>query len=76
MPMVPGMILTMRPVNPESWMNVVPILSQQLLARASLSGEPLPIADFSASLAACLLCTGVLLAIMTQQFSSERILRR
>ena len=45
MPMVPGMILTMRPVNPESWMNVVPILSQQLLARASLSGEPLPMAS-------------------------------
>jgi sodium transport system permease protein len=72
-PMAPGIIATMRPIDAEGWMMWIPALSHQVLLTDVMSGDPLAPLSVVACLSSTLLATGVLLAATTRMLRDERI---
>jgi sodium transport system permease protein len=73
-PMVPGMIMSIRPVNPEPWMALVPVLGQQVLAGKVLRGDPLIVSEVLCSYGGTLSLAAICLVVLGVLFDSERIL--
>jgi sodium transport system permease protein len=76
LPMVPGMIMSIRPMNPEPWMALVPVLGQQVLSGAALRGEPLPPLELGLASVSIATLTVLTLGVLVVLFGNERILRR
>ncbi len=74
LPMVPGMVMSVRPVNPQTWMAAVPVLGQQVLSGRVLRGEALPPAEIALSVGVTLALAAGLLGALTVLFRQERIL--
>jgi len=74
MPMAPGMILTMKPLNPEGWMMFVPMLSQQVLAGELLRGDGLDPTQWLTATVMVLVMSGVFLWLTVWRFRSESML--
>ena len=75
-PMIPGLIMSIRPVNPEPWMAAVPVLGQQVLSGAALRGEPLPAVDLALSIGSLTVLTVLTMGMLIRVFGDERVLRR
>ena len=75
-PMVPGIILSIRPINPEHWMAAVPVLGQQVLSGAALRGEPIPGLELVLSTVSISILTVLTLIALVRVFDDERVLRR
>ena len=75
-PMMPGMIMTVRPVNPQDWMGLVPGLAQQVLSGKILRGDGLTPLDFALVYGSSLVVTVLVVVALTQLFHRERILKR
>lgn len=76
LPMIPGMIMSIRPMNPEPWMAAVPVLGQQVLSSAALRGEALPGLELGLSTVSIGALTVLTLGALIVLFGNERILRR
>jgi sodium transport system permease protein len=76
LPMIPGMIMSIRPMNPEPWMALVPVLGQQVLSSAALRGEPLPPLELALAGGSIATLTALTLGVLVVLFGNERILRR
>ena len=76
LPMMPGMIMTVRPVNPQSWMAAVPGLAQQVLSGKVLRGEGLQVLDIALVCGASSVITLAALVAMTILYDKERVLRQ
>ncbi len=61
--MAPGMIMTVQPFDHQPWMNLVPVLGQQMAIGGLLRGNGVGPVDFVVTtvvtLAACALCVAV-----------------
>ena len=71
-PMIPGLIMSIRPVNPEPWMAAVPVLGQQVLSGAALRGEPLPAVDLALSIGSLTVLTVLTMGMLIRVFGDER----
>lgn len=76
LPMIPGMIMSIRPMNPEPWMALVPVLGQQVLSSSALRGEPLPPMEMAMASVSIATLTALTLGVLVVLFGNERILRR
>jgi len=73
-PTLPGILLTIMPLNSASWMFAVPIFGQQVLLMDVLKGEPLSTASYLvASLSATVLAV-VCVRACAKLFQRERII--
>jgi sodium transport system permease protein len=74
LPMIPGMVLALSPVQSQTWMFTIPVFSQQLLVGEVLRGQPVGVLPFVlgtlGSAAAAALC----LALTTRLLAEERII--
>ncbi len=75
-PMMPGMVMTVRPVNPQTWMALVPGLSQQVLSGKILRGDGVEVLDVVLLLVSSGTLTTLALVGLTMLFNRERILRQ
>lgn len=75
-PMMPGMIMTLRPVNFQVWMSAVPGLAQQVLSGKVLRGDGLSALDFAVVYSSSAVLTVGVLLILVRLFSHERILKQ
>ena len=75
-PMMPGMIMTVRPVNPQDWMAAVPGLAQQVLSGKVLRGDGLTSADIALAVGSSLVITVGTLVALAALYERERILKR
>ena len=75
-PMMPGMVMTVRPVNPQDWMGAVPGLAQQVLSGKVLRGDGLQAMDFALVYGSSMVVTAAVVVGLTQLFHRERILKR
>ena len=71
LPMLPGMFLMMKPMQPEEWMAAVPMLSHQFLSSRILRGEDLEWGFVALSSGGALLCAFLSLWVTVRLFSSE-----
>lgn len=76
LPMMPGMIMTVRPVNPQDWMAAVPGLAQQVLSGKVLRGDGLNMLDIGLACGSSAAITLVALLLLTVLYDRERILKR
>ncbi|MFT5684677.1 MAG: sodium transport system permease protein [Myxococcota bacterium] len=74
LPMMPGLIMSLKPVKTEAWMYVVPLLSQQVLGAKLLRGEQIAALDYILAASSTLALTGVCLWATVWLFSRERML--
>ncbi|NTX02887.1 ABC transporter permease [Myxococcus sp. CA040A] len=72
-PMLPGMMLMLSPMQTKLWMFAVPVVGQQLLAGEVLRGELLGPLPFLIAAASCVAVTLVSLRVTTGLLSQERI---
>jgi sodium transport system permease protein len=74
LPMIPGMVLALSPVQSQTWMFAIPVFSQQLLVGEVLRGQAVGVLPFVlgtlGSAAAAALC----LALTTRLLAEERII--
>jgi len=62
LPMIPGMVLVLSPVQSQTWMFAVPVLGQEMIIQEVIRGEPLGVLPFLLGLASCAALAGVFLA--------------
>jgi len=72
-PMLPGMVLALSPVQTKTWMFAVPVLGQELLAGEVMRGEALGPVPFLIAAASSVVVAWVSLRITTGLLSQERI---
>jgi sodium transport system permease protein len=73
LPMVPGMILALSPIQSQPWMYAVPVLGQELLVSELMRGEPLGVLPFVSSTVGCVVLAVLCLAQISRLLSDERI---
>ena len=73
LPMVPGMILALSPIQSQPWMYAVPVLGQELLVSELMRGEPLGALPFVSSTVGCVVLAVLCLAQISRLLSDERI---
>ena len=76
LPMIPGMLFSMRPMEPELWMSLVPALGQQVMTTMVLRGEAVPLAYWMLSVSSSLIVTVLCLWFCVRLFSSEHFFRK
>ena len=76
LPMIPGMLFSMRPMEPEVWMALVPALGQQVMTTMVLRGEDIPWMYWVLSVSSSLLVTILCLWFCIRLFSSEHFFRK
>lgn len=74
LPMLPGMVMTMNPVNTEDWMLAVPLLGQQLMSTQLLRGEGLDPLGYALASTGTMAISVVMLWLTVRLFNGERIL--
>ena len=72
-PMLPGLVTAVYPLQTAAWMTLVPALSQQLLLVDIMGGEPVGVPALAASVAGTLLLTLVFLASIARMLRREKI---
>ncbi len=72
-PMIPGMVTQIYPLQAALWMMLVPALSHQLLLIDIMGGEPVAAADLAVSAAATALLGGAFFALTSRMLRQERI---
>ncbi|GHG80379.1 ABC transporter permease subunit [Comamonas sp. JC664] len=72
-PMLPGMVLALSPLQPKLWMFFVPVFGQELLAGEVMRGEPLGVLPFLITAASSVVVTVLALAVTTRLLTRERI---
>lgn len=72
-PMLPGLVTAVYPLQTAAWMTLVPALSQQLLLVDIMGGEPVGVPALAASVAGTLLLTLVFLASIAHMLQQEKI---
>ncbi len=73
-PMLPGILLSMQPMQPEAWMMFIPCFSQLLLLSELIAGEPLCVNSFLISAAATLIVAAAAFVVTARLFRRERII--
>jgi sodium transport system permease protein len=74
LPMMPGLIMSLKPVKTAAWMYGVPLLSQQVLGTKLLRGEQLEPLHYLLAASSTLALTAACLAVTVWLFSRERML--
>lgn len=72
-PTLPGVVLTLSPLNPTWWMMLIPTLGQSVLVHGALRGESTPAAWYVLAGLSAGLFALVLVMITTRLLASERI---
>jgi sodium transport system permease protein len=73
LPMVPGMVLALSPIQSQPWMYSVPVLGQELLVSELMRGEALGVMPFVLGLVSCVVLAAALLAVTARMLGDERI---
>ncbi len=74
LPMIPGMVLVLSPVQSQTWMFAVPVLGQEMIIQEVIRGEPLGVLPFLLGLASCAALAGAFLAWTARLLADERII--
>jgi sodium transport system permease protein len=74
LPMMPGLIMSLKPIKTEAWMYAVPLLSQQVLGAKLLRGESIAALEYLLAAGSTLALTAVFLWATVWLFSRERML--
>ncbi|ATB29120.1 ABC transporter permease [Melittangium boletus] len=74
LPMLPGMVLVLSPVQSKTWMFAVPVLGQEMIVQEVMRGEALGALPFVLSLASCGALALVFLAWTARLLADERII--
>jgi sodium transport system permease protein len=72
-PMLPGMVLALSPLQTKAWMFAVPVLGQELLAGEVMRGEALGPLPFVIAAASSLVVSALALRFTTRLLTQERI---
>jgi sodium transport system permease protein len=73
LPMIPGMMLALSPIQSQTWMYMVPVLGQELLVSELMRGEPLGVLPFVLSMVGCVALAAVCLTAISRLLSDEKI---
>ncbi|OJT17031.1 sodium ABC transporter permease [Archangium sp. Cb G35] len=73
LPMIPGMMLALSPIESQTWMFMVPVLGQELLVSELMRGEPLGVLPFVLSTVGCVALAAACLAAISRLLSDEKI---
>jgi sodium transport system permease protein len=76
LPMIPGMLFSMKPMEPELWMAAVPALGQQIMTTMILRGESIPWSYWVLSIGVSMFLTVLSLWFCVRLFSSEHFFRK
>ncbi len=74
LPMIPGMVLALSPVQSQPWMFSIPVFSQQLLVAELMRGQPIGVAPFLLGAAGCAAAAALCLSLTTRLLRQERII--
>lgn len=74
LPMIPGLIGSVYPIDSRPWMIPVPLLGQQVLFTEVLGGEPVSLVSFVVASVSALALSLVCVAYTTRLFHRERII--
>jgi sodium transport system permease protein len=74
LPMVPGMVLAVSPIQSQLWMYLIPVFSQQLLIGEVMRGQPVGMAPFLLGAVGCAAAAALCLMLTTRLLSQERII--
>ncbi len=72
-PMLPGMVLALSPIQTKAWMFAVPVLGQELLAGEVMRGEALGPLPFLIAAVSSLAVAALAMSITTRLLGQERI---
>ena len=74
LPMVPGMVMQIYPLQPAGWMMAIPALAQQLLLVDVMGGEPVSTLSLLGSAAATTALAGAFLGLTSRMLRQEKII--
>ncbi|MBN1210390.1 MAG: ABC transporter permease [Myxococcaceae bacterium] len=74
LPMLPGMVLALSPVQSQPWMYAIPVFSQQLLVGEVMRGQAVGAMPFLLGLAGCAAAAALCLRLTTRLLGEERII--
>jgi len=72
-PVLPGIFLSLSPLDPRPWMNWVPTLGQQLLMTAAIRGDAASVLGYLAAAAGTLVATAICVAVTARLLVQEKI---
>lgn len=72
LPVAPGLLLAVAPFKTQTWMFCVPMLSEQILLRGLIRGDPMVPAHAALAVVSTLAASVVAAAIATRLFTGER----
>jgi sodium transport system permease protein len=73
-PMIPGVVMSIKPIHSALWMMPIPLLGQQVLLMDVLRGEPTSVLDFVLTGLSAVVLAGVCLLINARLFEREKII--
>ena len=76
LPMLPGLVLSLKPMKTADWMAAVPLLGQQIMGTRLLRGEGVELLSYGLASLGTLALTAVFLGLTIRLFGSERMLFR
>ena len=76
LPMLPGLFLSMKPVEPELWMAAIPALGQQVMTSIVLRGESIPMSYWAVSIGVSTVLTVLSLWYCVYLFRSEHFFKK
>jgi sodium transport system permease protein len=74
LPMLPGMVLAISPVQSQPWMYAIPVFSQQLLVGEVMRGQAVGAAPFLLGVLGCMAAAALCLVLTTRLLGEERII--
>lgn len=74
LPMVPGMVLAVSPIQSQLWMYLIPVFSQQLLIGEVMRGQAVGPVPFLLAALGCAAAAALCLTLTTRLLSQERII--
>jgi sodium transport system permease protein len=74
LPMIPGMVLSVSPIQSQLWMYVIPVFGQQLLIGEVMRGQSVGVLPFLLGALGCAGAAAFCLSITTRLLSEERII--
>jgi sodium transport system permease protein len=73
-PMIPGVVMSIKPIHSALWMMPIPLLGQQVLLMDVLRGEPTSVLDFTLAGLSAVALAVVCLLINARLFEREKII--
>jgi sodium transport system permease protein len=74
LPMIPGMVLSVSPIQSQPWMYVLPVFGQQLLIGEVMRGQSMGVLPFLLGALGCAGAAAFCLSITTRLLGEERII--